>query len=135
MILIVAPPGDLQIGLQALLTAHLEVDVLVTSERSSALKVIETQNPDMVILDHNLPSNTTLMIINQIQSSWPDIRCIVLVNDEEGRQNIQGAGSDLIVIKGFPGANLVAEIEKLLHKEDLDNPTGKDLNNEIHNKG
>ena len=68
LILIVAPPGDLQIGLQALLTTHLEVDVLVTSEGSSALKVIERHNPDLVILDHDLPRNNVPMMIQQIKS-------------------------------------------------------------------
>lgn len=48
LILIVVPPGDLQIGLQALLTTRLEVDVLVTGEESSAMKVVERHNPAMV---------------------------------------------------------------------------------------
>ncbi len=55
LILIVAPPGDLQIGLQALLTTHLEVDVLVTAEGSSALRIIERHNPSLVILEYDLP--------------------------------------------------------------------------------
>ena len=99
LILIVAPPGDLQISLQALLTARLEVDVLVTGEESSAMKVIKRHNPTLVILDHDLPRNTAPMIIQRIKSSWPDIRCIVLVNDDEGHQKIRAAGTDLIVIK------------------------------------
>ncbi len=122
VILIVAPPGDLQIGLQALLAARLEVDVLVTGEGSSALKVIERHNPALVILDHDLPRNTAPLISQRIKSSWPDILCIVLVNDDEGRQKVLGAGADLIVIKGLPGVKLVAEIEKLLRPERLDHP-------------
>ncbi len=135
VILIVAPPGDLQIGLQALLTIRLEVDVLVTGEGSSALKVIERHNPALVILDHDLPRNTAPMIIQRIKSSWPDIRCIVLVNDDEGRQKVLGTGADLIVIKGLPGVKLVAEIKKLLHPERLDHPMSKDSESETHNQG
>jgi DNA-binding response OmpR family regulator len=135
VILIVAPPGDLQIGLQALLTIRLEVDVLVTGEGSSALKVIERHNPALVILDHDLPRNTAPMIIQRIKSSWPDTRCIVLVNDDEGRQKVLGTGADLIVIKGLPGVELVAEIRKLLHPERLDHPMSKDSESETHNQG
>ena len=135
VILIVAPPGDLQIGLQALLTTRLEVDVLMTGEGSSALKAIERHNPAVVILDHDLPRNTAPMIIQRIKSSWPDIRCIVLVNDDEGRQKVLGTGADLIVIKGLPGTNLVAEIKKLLHPERLDHPMSKDSESETHNQG
>jgi DNA-binding NarL/FixJ family response regulator len=120
LILIVAPPGDLQIGLQALLTTHLEVDVLVTGKGSSALKVIERHNPDLVILDHDLPRNNVPMMIQQIKSIWPGIRCIVLVNDDEGRQKVWGTGAELIVIKGLPGAKLVSEIEEFLPAERLD---------------
>ena len=135
VILIVAPPGDLQIGRQALLTTRLEVDVLVTGEGSSALKAIERHNPALVILDHDLPRNTAPTIIQRIKSSWPDILCIVLVNDDEGRQKVLGTGADLVVIKGLPGVKLVAEIEKLLHPERLDHPMSKDSESETHNQG
>jgi DNA-binding NarL/FixJ family response regulator len=118
ILLIVAPPSDLQIGLQALLTTRLEVDVLVTGEGSSALKVIERHNPALVILDHDLPRNNVPMIIQHIKSSWPDIRCIVMVNDDGERQKFLGTGADLILIKGLPGVKLVTEIEEFLRPDE-----------------
>ena len=118
ILLIVAPPSDLQIGLQALLTTRLEVDVLVTGEGSSALKVIERHNPALVILDHDLPRNNVPMIIQHIKSSWPDIRCIVMVNDDGERQKLLGTGADLILIKGLPGVKLVTEIEEFLRPDE-----------------
>ena len=130
LILIVAPPGDLQIGLQALLTARLEVDVLVTGEESSAMKVINRYNPALVILDHDLPMNTIPMIIQHIKSSWPDIRCIVLVNEEQERQKVVCSGADLIIIKGLLGSKLVTEIEKFLLVEEEDHPMSKDFDGE-----
>lgn len=120
LILIIAPPGDLQIGLQALLTTHLDVDVLVTVEGSSALKVIARHNPALVILDHNHPMNNVPMIIQRIKSSWPAIPCVVLVNDDQERQMAFSTGADLMVIKGMPGVKLVAEIEELLRAGRLD---------------
>ncbi len=135
VILIVAPPGNLQIGLQALLTNRLEVDVLVTGEGSSALKVIERHNPALVILDHDIRRNSAPIIIQRIKSSWPDIRCLVLVNDDEGRQKVLGTGADLILIKGLTGTNLIGEIKKLLHPERLDHPMSKDSESETHNQG
>jgi DNA-binding NarL/FixJ family response regulator len=135
VILIVAPPGDLQIGLQALFSIRLDVDVVVTGDGSSALKVIERHNPALVILDYDLPRNTVPMIIQHIKSSWPAIRCVVLVNDGEGRQKMLGTGADLIVIKGLPGVKLVAEINNLLYPERLDHPTSKDSERDTHNQG
>ena len=115
-----APPGDLQIGLQALLTTHLDVDVLVVGEGSSALKVIERHTPALVILDHDLPGDTAPKIVHDIKTKWPEIICIVLVNDDQGRQKIINAGADLIVIKGLPGAKLIGEIKRLLNLKGLD---------------
>ena len=125
-VLIVCPPGDLQISLQALLTTHLDVDVLAVSEVSSALKVIKIQKPAVVILDHNLPGKTTPEIIQDIKTNWPEIICIVLVNDEQGRQLFLDTGADLIAIKGLPGAKLIDEIKRLLDIEELNTQEKQD---------
>lgn len=118
VILIVSPPGDLQIGLQALLTTHLDVDVLVVGEASSALKVINHQKTAVVILDQNLPGNIAPILVSDIKINWPEIVCAILINDENGRQLFLDSGADLIAIKGFPGAKLVAEIKRLLELEE-----------------
>jgi len=112
----------LQIGLQALLTIRLDVDVLVTGEGASALKVIERHKPALVILDYDLTRNTASMIIQYIKSSWPDVRCIVLVNDDEGCQKVLDAGADYAVIKGVPGAKLVAIVENLIDHQGGSHP-------------
>jgi DNA-binding response OmpR family regulator len=114
VVLIISPPGDLQIGLQALLTTRLDVAVLAVGDGSSALKVIERHNPALVILDQDIPGSTVTTLIHHIKTSRPEIICIVLVNDDQARSKIIGAGSDLIVIKGLPGAKLIAEIKRLL---------------------
>jgi DNA-binding NarL/FixJ family response regulator len=118
LILIIAPPGDLQIGLQALLTTHLEADVLVTGEESSAMKVIARHNPTLIIVDNDLPRNAAAMIIQHIKSSWPDMRSIVFVNDDQGRQKFLCTEADLIVVKGIPGSKLVTEIEEFLRPDE-----------------
>lgn len=119
MLLIVSPPGDLQIGLQALITVHLDVDVLVVGEGSSALKVIARQFPALVILDQDIPGNTVAGLIKNIKTNWPEIHCMVLVNDEQGRHKLVDAGADLIVTKGLPGGMLIAEIKRLLDSVEI----------------
>ena len=116
MVLIVSPPGDLQIGLQALLTVHLDADVLVVGAGGAALKVIERQYPAMVIVDQDLGGETAVTLLNNIKTSWPQIICIVLVNDDQHRQEFAAVGADLIVIKGLPGAQLVTEIKRVLNQ-------------------
>lgn len=114
-VLIVSPPGDLQIGLQALLTTHLDVDVLVVGESSSALKVIERHKPTLVILDQDIPGKKAAKLVQDLKVNWPEIICAAMVNDEKGRQSFMGTGVDLIVIKGLPGAKLIDQVNNLLH--------------------
>jgi len=118
MVLIVSPPGDLQIGIQALLTTHLDVDVLVVGEGSSALKIIERHNPTLIILDQDILGNSVAKIVHDVKTKWSEIICIVMVNDDGGRQSFKDTGADLVIIKGLPGAKLVAEIKKLLNLEE-----------------
>jgi len=118
-VLIVSPPGDLQIGLQALLTTHLDVDVLVVSEAPSALKVIKRHKPALVILDQDIFRSKVIEFIDSIKINWPDIQCVVLANDEQIRLEMITSGADLIIIKGFPGSKLIAEIKRLLGGEEI----------------
>jgi len=120
VILIVSPPGDLQIGLQALLTTHLDVDVIVVGAASSAVKVMQHQKPTVVILDDNLPGGIARKIIQDINTNWSETICIVLVNDEQGRQSFWDTGANFVAIKGLPGAKLVAEIKRLLDVEEIE---------------
>ena len=113
MVLIVSPPGDLQIGLQALLTVHLDADVLVVGEGNAALTVIERQCPAMVIIDEDLGEETAVSLLHHIKSNQPDIICITIANDEQGRQQFTNTHTDLVVIKGLSGAKLITEIKNL----------------------
>lgn len=114
MILIVAPPGNLQIGLQALLTAHLDAHVLVTGKGSSALQVIEIHKPAIVILDEDLLEDAFEMIFQSNQTSYPGAVLIVIVNEEDSRQKMLGKGADYALLKGFSPQKLVALIGGLL---------------------
>ena len=113
-ILIVSPPSDLQIGLQALLTTYLEADVYVTSEGSSALKAIARNFPDLVILDQDLPLSSGLEVTREIKNNWPDMRILVFVNNDEGKKFFSPSGVNHIIIKGLPGQELIHEIKTIL---------------------
>ena len=117
IILIVSPPGDLQIGLQALLTTHMDADVLVTGKESSALQIIKRYKPVLVILDQDIQKENAPRIIQQIKMNWPEIRCIVLVNDDKGQDLFEDVGAETIITKGFPGSKLIDEIKKVIKEE------------------
>lgn len=131
IILIVAPPGNLQIGLQVLLNTHLDVHVLVTGTGSSALKVIEFHMPAIVILDRDLPEDTFEMLFQGDQTIYPDTVLIVMVNDEDSRQKMLGKGAEYALLKGFSPQKLVTLIEELLSQRKIQDRIVHDSKDEI----
>jgi DNA-binding NarL/FixJ family response regulator len=117
-ILILAMPGDLQTSLQMLLSLLSDVAVLVTAESSTALQAIEQYAPALVIMDFALPGEDLPMIVNFIKTRRPTIPCLVLVDDEQDCQNAQCTDADLVLVKGYPAAKLLADIEGLLSQRD-----------------
>ncbi len=117
-ILILAMPGDLQTSLQMLLSLLSDVAVLVTAESSSALQAIERYAPELVIMDFALPGENLPMIVKLIKTRWATIPCLVLVDDEQECQNAQCTDVDLVLVKGYPAAKLLAAIESLLAQRD-----------------
>jgi len=113
-ILILAMPGDLQTSLQILLSLLSDVAVLVTAESTSALQAIERYTPALVIMDFALPEEDQPNGVNRIKARWPTTPCLVLVNDEQQFQKAQDTGADLVLVKGYPAAKLLATIEDLL---------------------
>ena len=117
VVMIVNPPGELQIGLQALLTSHLDVDVLAVSKLSSALKAIDRQKPSLVILDQDISRKEIAAAAKKIKTAWPEILCLVLVNDERGREVLVDSSVDLVLVKGLKGIDLVDMIRMLLKNQ------------------
>ena len=113
-VLIINPPGELQIGLQALLTTHLDLDVLVVCEIESAFKIIATFNPSLIILDQNISKKDPASIISKMKTTWPAILCLALANDDESQHLLAQAGADRVLIKGLHGSQLIKEIKDLL---------------------
>ena len=120
-ILILAMPGDLQTSLQMLLSLLSDVAVLVTAAGYSALQAIEGYAPALVIFDFALNGGDPQMIVDMIKVRWPTIPCLVLVNDAQQRQRAQNTGADLVLVKGYPAAKLLAAVENLLSQSDRRN--------------
>jgi len=45
-------------------------------------------------------------------------RCIALADDVHQQQEAEAAGADVVLLKGFPAARLIATIEGLLSQEE-----------------
>lgn len=117
VILLVCPPGDLQIGLQALIKAHFDADVLAVGDSVTVSSVANKQNPDLILIDQDTRKDQMPKLVKELKTLYPTIRCIVLVNDDLGHLSFMDTGADLIVTKGLPGLKLIDEITKFFLEE------------------
>jgi DNA-binding NarL/FixJ family response regulator len=73
-------------GLRQVLAAERQIDVIgEASNGAEALALYRDQNPDLVVLDVNLPDTTGLDLARQMLKSRPDVRLVILTMlcDEE----------------------------------------------------
>ena len=116
--LIVARPGPLRDGLQALMTAIPQIDaVREMDDLSSALRVVFERSPALVLLDSNLASGEVWMTVRRARARWPQARCILLADNVQQHQEAEAAGVDAVLLKGFPAAKLIATIVRLLPQQ------------------
>ena len=117
--LIVARPGPLRNGLQALMTTMPQIEILAETTDPSALRRMGAgMQPDVVLLDTSLPEDQVWAALGQIKAEWSHTRSIVLVEDSQQKQKAQAAGADVVLIQGYPAAKLIAAIEGLLSQEE-----------------
>jgi DNA-binding NarL/FixJ family response regulator len=117
--LIVARPGPLRNGLQALMTTMPQIEILAETTDPSALRRMGAgMQPDVVLLDASLPEDQVWAALGRIKAEWSQTRSIVLVEDSQQQQKAQAAGADVVLIQGTPAGQLIAAIEGLLSQEE-----------------
>jgi DNA-binding NtrC family response regulator len=115
--LIAVVPSTLQNGLLALMTTTPLISaVLVAEEASLMLRMVKDHRPALIVLDMDFPD--AQMLLNQIKSSWPFIRCILLVESADQKREVENA--DAVLIKGFTAEKLFGTIEDLFYQGETD---------------
>ncbi|MFC2030916.1 response regulator [Chloroflexota bacterium] len=116
--LIVARPGPLRSSLQALMTTMPQIEILAeTSDPSALLRMGDSIQPDVVLIDASLPEEQVCAALGQIKEEWSRTRSIVLVEDSQQQQKVQAAGADVVLVKGHPADKLIEAIEGFLSQE------------------
>jgi DNA-binding response OmpR family regulator len=93
-------------------------EVFVARDGEAALRQVEAQVPDLVLLDVMMPLRSGYEVCKRIreQSAWHHIKIIMLSakgRDAEVNKGL-ATGADLYVTKPFSTRELVAKIEGLL---------------------
>jgi DNA-binding NarL/FixJ family response regulator len=121
LVLIAAPPDSLRYSLQALLTSLPSIDLVQSVEDTrSMLDVLTDAQPKLVVLDVNLLDSETRPLLALIKAIAPRTRTVVLVDTIEQQQALRSTSADVVLLKGYPAAELFASIEQLLIQDDPD---------------
>ena len=116
--LIVARPGDLRDGLYSLLTVTNGItSVLQADGAKSALRLVVDESPELIILDFDLPREDMAKLLTRIKAHSPRSRCLALAEHAEQREAAQGAGADLVLIKGCLASELLNSVGELLARD------------------
>lgn len=116
--LIAASPDSLRYSLQALLSGLPSIAAVQSVEDTrSMLAVLTTAQPQLAVLDVNLLRRETRPLLALIKAIAPRTRMVVLVDTIEQQQALQAASVDVVLLKGYPAAELVASIERLLAQD------------------
>ena len=67
-------------------------------------------------MDIDFPEARTLL--KQMKTQLPVIRCILLVNSIEQKEDVIDA--DIVLVKGFPVEKLIGSVEELLSQREND---------------
>lgn len=112
-VLIVDDHAIVRQGIRLILTGQPDLEVIAEAEDGGdALRLIEQQMPDVVLMDLAMPGINGLQATREIGKRWPDIRVIALTvhDDEEYLFEMITAGASGYVLKGADPADLVDAI-------------------------
>ena len=109
-------------GLRALLEA--ESDIEVIAEASTAASAVETAGetqPDLVVLDVNLPDGSGVDACRQIRDKWDNIQVVMLTAfaDEQAFVDAVTAGALGFVLKRTKASDLIEAVRKAAAGESL----------------
>lgn len=106
----------------AAMTAALEEkgpDILTAADGNEALRQVEENNPDLVVLDMMLPKRSGFLVIEKLKrgKKRSDPPRIVMITGNQGHRHktyAESLGVDVYLNKPFRMERLLESIEKLL---------------------
>ena len=72
-----------------------------------AINQMEMLQPDVVVMDLQVPRLQGVAAIKDIKNRWPDVRIVVLTMYAKDRSPAFDAGADVFLLKGCPAKELL----------------------------
>jgi len=94
-----------------------EIFVVSVAEGPKGIEMVETESPDLVMVDSSLPDIDTLDLVSKIRE-FSDVALIILYEEETDIERARGleAGADEYIIKPFSPIEFLAKVRALLRR-------------------
>jgi len=115
-ILIVDDSHSFRKGMRALL--EIQPDMQVAGEAPGgpeALELAGELQPDLILLDAQMPGMTGVEVTREIKNRWPQMKIILMTMYADYRSKTIEAGVDAFVTKGIPPEHILSLIRGILH--------------------
>ena len=116
--LIVARPGPLRNSLFSLINTLPQIEIVAECrDMPSLLRMGSKIQPDLLLMETELPGNHVCEALKHINIEWPATRTVLLVDNVAQQQEAESAGADVVLFKGYRAAGLLGIVEDLLSQE------------------
>lgn len=116
-VLVVDDEPNISLSLQFLMT-QAGYEVRIAADGEAALQEVETNPPDLILLDVNMPKRSGFEVCETIRANaaWAKIRILMLTAKGRDVEREQGLalGADDYVTKPFSTQEIVAKVKELL---------------------
>lgn len=113
-LLIVDDNASARSGMKALLetvaSRERELKIFEAANGQEVLDFIETIQPDIVLMDAQMPVLNGIEATRIIKERWPNIRVVVLTMYAAYERDAKAAGADVFLLKGGTAEELFAAI-------------------------
>lgn len=127
-ILIVDDHQIVRDGLRLLLAAHKEWEVSGVFDAAAAWRVLETDRPNLLLVDLDLPGENGVSLTSRVRRAYPEVRVLVLTGAGEPHQlrAALAAGAHGLLRKGDASEQLVSAIRTVLAGETYLSPQARE---------
>ena len=103
-----------------------EVDVIEANDGETALSLVETEHPDIVLLDVGLPGLDGFEALRQLRE-FSDVPVLMLTARDDAMDKVKGLelGADDYVTKPFNHLELMARVRAVLRRLEMPAPASR----------
>ena len=105
-----------------------EAILVATDKGAQGIEMVESESPDIIILDINLPDMTGFEALEQIRL-FSDVPTVILTVRDDEVDKVRGLemGADDYITKPFSPLDLLARVKAVLRRSGLRHPEEEDL--------